>query len=651
MKKGRLAARFAFFIVSATTVIFAGILGYNYYAVKRTLIARAQADMKNVARGTIYRIEATLNAVEKIPLNLAAIVGKRDYAPPELTEMVRDAVANNAEIFGSSIAFAPYAFDPAQKYFMPYAYRSGGQLRDKLLGGADYDYFTMDWYQLPEVLKRSVWSEPYFDRSGGDILMATFSSPAFRSNGETAAIVTADVALEWLRAVVGAARIYENGYAFLLSANGAFLTAPQTASGQGADDGGRLIMRESIFSLAEARGDMHLRRIGQQMVRGADGHAQLQDFITGRPAFLYYEPLPSSGWSLGVVFPEDEIFADVRRLSLRLMVIGIIGTVLLTAVVIAISGSVTRPLTVLAARTADIAEGRLEIDLPPVKSADEIGELAHSFDEMRLALKEYIANLAQATAARERIESELKIASTIQASFLPKRFPPFREKEGLEIFARLLPARQVGGDLYDFFLVGEHRLYFAIGDVSGKGIPAALFMAVTKTLLKGSAQQGPDPAEVLMRVNRELCSDNESMMFATVFCGSLDLKSGAITYANAGHNPPLLLRRGAEPQALPFAVSGPLGCFDDMVYTNQTLDLLPGDALLLYTDGVTEATDHEERLYSEERLYELARAVGPAEPEWVVDRVVASVNEFCAGAEQSDDITLLMVRYRGTGAR
>lgn len=261
-------------------------------------------------------------------------------------------------------------------------------------------------------------------------------------------------------------------------------------------------MRESIFSIAEANNDIDLRKIGREMIRGGKGFVTLKNHFAGQKSWMYYAPLPSLEWSIGVVFPEDRLFAGIGKLGVIIMAISGVGFLALLVVIITISGTITKPLRILADKAGEIARGNLEIEVPKLRSHDEVAALSNSFHEMKVALQEYICNLAETTAAKERIESELKIAHTIQMSFLPKHFPPFPEKEEFEIFATLEPAKEVGGNLYDFFLIDEEHLFFSIGDVSGKGVPAALFMAVTKTLMKGIASQAVFPSMALETVNQ-----------------------------------------------------------------------------------------------------------------------------------------------------
>jgi sigma-B regulation protein RsbU (phosphoserine phosphatase) len=303
----------------------------------------------------------------------------------------------------------------------------------------------------------------------------------------------------------------------------------------------------------------------------------------------------------------------------------------------------------LAHKTTEIARGNLDIELPLVKSRDEVGELSRSFENMRVSLKEYIANLAETTAVKERIESELKIAHSIQMSFLPKEFPPFPEKGEFEIYAMIEPAKEVGGDLYDFFLLNEDNLFFSIGDVSDKGVPAALFMAVTKTLMKSIAKYGIEPSDILTKLNSELCKENESMMFVTIFCGILNCKTGELTYSNAGHNPPLIIHSDQRTEWLHVPKGLVLGAIEDAGYKTERTLLYPGDTLFLYTDGVTEAMNSSKNIYSDRRLQGTVEKGTVTAAESLVEYVMRSVKDFSGSETQSDDITILAVHFKGGG--
>jgi serine phosphatase RsbU (regulator of sigma subunit) len=276
---------------------------------------------------------------------------------------------------------------------------------------------------------------------------------------------------------------------------------------------------------------------------------------------------------------------------------------------------------------------------------NEVGKLAESLDFMEVALRREIHDLLAATAAKERIESELHIAREIQMSILPKIFPPFPHRRDFDIYAVIEPAKEVGGDFYDFFLLDDQHFCFVIGDVSDKGVPASLFMAVTKTLIKAVAQQGHPPGEILTRVNRELLSGNTSSMFVTVFLGILDTLSGRVLYANGGHNPPLIIRKRGPVDFLSPPGDPLVGALEGISYETANLVLAPGEALFLYTDGVTEASNGNEALFSEDRLQKSLQELPEASARETIEAIKARVHGFAAGVPQADDITMLMLRF------
>jgi sigma-B regulation protein RsbU (phosphoserine phosphatase) len=245
------------------------------------------------------------------------------------------------------------------------------------------------------------------------------------------------------------------------------------------------------------------------------------------------------------------------------------------------------------------------------------------------------------------MESELKIAHDIQMSILPKTFPPFPTRDEFDLYALITPAREVGGDFYDFFQLSENLLCFVIGDVSGKGVPAALFMAITKTLIKSFAREDVSPDAILAHVNGELAADNDACMFVTLFCGLLDMASGEIRYANAGHNPPVLIKKNGSVDWLPRAGSLVAGAMPGVEFKCEQLRLEPGDSLFLYTDGVTEAMNKVEELFSEEKLIRELAGAADLSIKDAIGKVMNAVHLFSDGAPQSDDITMMMIRYTG----
>ncbi len=290
---------------------------------------------------------------------------------------------------------------------------------------------------------------------------------------------------------------------------------------------------------------------------------------------------------------------------------------------------------------------RADIKLLPEKSKNELGELAESFLYMEDSLKKYIKELTETTAIKEKAESELAIARQIQMEILPKIFPPFPHRHELDIFATIKPAKEVGGDFYDFFFMDDDIFCFVIGDVSGKGVPAALFMAVTKTLIKAASIKGLTPDEIMNRVNNDLSQNNDSAMFVTIFFGSLDLKTGEMLYVNCGHNLPLFIRQGKKAKYMRRSQGVIVGAMENVEFKLEKIFIKPGDTIFMYTDGITEAMNEKNNFFSDERLLEDMNTMLDKTIEEKIHGLMDKIKIFSNGAPQSDDITMLTLLYNG----
>ena len=641
--KNSLVTRLVLVITLFSAVIFAVTLGYNYLQSRVFLQNELESNARNLAMSLVNRVEIQLTAVAKVTQGVARSLETGNHTEQQLHSLLRTTVENNPEIYGSAIAFEPYAFSVTSRLYAPYYFREKGKIVFSRLEKTyqQVPYLYWDWYQIPRELGKLEWSEPYFDEGGGNILMSTCSVPFYLRAGGTKqlkGIVTTDISLDSLTALIASVKILKTGYAALFSRNGMILAHPLKDT----------IMNETIFSIAEARNDPSLRELGKKMIRGESGfihHTRLSGFRS----WMYYAPIPSTGWTLAVVFPEAELLENVRKLSTTMAAMGFIGILLLTLAVIYIARAIIKPLQLLTTATDEIASGNFDVALPTVRSNDEVGVLTHDFQVMKESLKEYIKNLTETTAAKERIQSELKLATIIQASLLPRNFPPFPEHSEFEIYASMVPAKEIGGDFYDFFFIDEKNLCFLIADVSDKGIPAALYMMVAKTLLKTEGQRLGEPDKILFSVNNILASDNESCMFTTVFCAILDITTGDVRFANAGHNPPLIIdSQGVWYLALkPGFMLGPLR---DAVYETERITLKPGDTLFLYTDGVTEARNPTEEMYGESQLLKALQLAPKEKLLEMIHYISAELTGHVNGAPQSDDITMLAIKMTSNKA-
>ena len=282
-----------------------------------------------------------------------------------------------------------------------------------------------------------------------------------------------------------------------------------------------------------------------------------------------------------------------------------------------------------------------------VRTRDEIGDLSRDIRSMQERIVENADNLARMTAEKERVSTELDLAKNIQASLLPDVFPAFPDRHEFSLYASMTPAREVGGDFYDFFLIDDDHLALVIADVSGKGIPAALFMAVSRTVIRDQLMSGCDPVRALERANAQLCSENPHMMFVTVWLAVVEISTGKGVACNAGHEHPAVRRAGGTFELVKYKHDRPAGFVPDTVYHSREFELKPGDSLLVYTDGVPEANNPQTELFGEERMMETLNRYADAEPEELIRRIYEAVASFADGADQFDDITMLAVKYHG----
>jgi len=632
-----LAFKFSIYILTVVSLLFFLTLFYNYQVSKKLLLNESRQVAMHLTNTTITKIGEVLKSIQKIPLRLVYIIEKTDVEEEELIKMLNAVVKNNDELFGSCIAFEPNSFVNDQEQFAPYFYRTEEGIKYKELGHTDYNYFNWDWYKIPKEQGISIWSEPYLDEGGGDVIMATYSIPFYAdtgSNRKFAGVVTADMSLTWLETLIDSIKIYESGYAFIVSNNGTIITHPQD----------QITMTETMSSLAQKYQRSDLELIAKEMMMGKSNFLEYQPLFNDEPCRIYYAPLRNSNWSMALVFPEKELFEDLNELFWEMLLIGFLGIIVLIVVIILISRSIIHPLTELSLTATKIGRGNFDVEIPDSLNTRELLILGNSLKRMQHELKEYVINLKETTAANEKIESELNIAHDIQLGMIPKIFPPFPNRIDVDLHAILNPARQVGGDFYDFFFLEDDVLCFAVGDVSDKGVPASLMMAITITLLRAKAKTIDDPSDIVFSMNQDLSEENENMMFVTMFLGILDLKTREMKFCNAGHNYPYVLKYNGNLITIEETHGTPLGIYYDQKYQSGKTTLEEGDNLIVYTDGVSEAMNMGGEPYGENRLEKLIEVkCNNRTPAESIEQIMNDVEVFTGNAEQSDDITLLSV--------
>lgn len=645
--KRSLASRLTRWIMFTVFLIMTFVTIMIYSIALDAMVDQAEERSQGMMTKTNESINAVLNIVEVAIANTVPEIEERLDAPDELYGIVERILRLNPDIVGAAIAFEPNYFPEKGVFFSPYAYRKDSiTIATKQLGTVDYEYHYMDWYQIPKLLGKSYWSDPYYDEGGGEMTMATYSLPLFDRKGDMYAVITADISLDWLtnqlheidkvnnKAIDDVTWNDMETYSFIISRNGAYIVHPDKEH----------ILNQTFFSYALETNDTIDDHIGYEMINGKQGAEEFNN--DGTDSYIFYKPIRRTGWSMAIIVPKNTMYSDAYLLGGIIVFLMIVGLVILYFVCRFTIRRITRPLRLFADSADEIAKGNFQTELPIIKSSDEMYELRTSFQQMQTSLIRQIEETKTINETKGRMESELQIARNIQMSMLPKTFPAYPDRDDIDIYARLTPAKEVGGDLYDFFIRDE-KLYLCVGDVSGKGIPASLVMAVTRSLFRTVSAHESNPAKIVDHINENLAEDNESDMFVTFWLGVLDLPTGRLRYCNAGHCSPLLIGSGMG--ELPVLPNIPLGVMQGYRFEVQEATICYGTTLFLYTDGLTEATNKNEELFEEYRMLATAQQMyseNHYEPTRVVDTMEQAVKQFVGDAEQSDDLTMMAVQYR-----
>ena len=496
-----------------------------------------------------------------------------------------------------------------------------------------FDYYQSSWYTSARDAGGVVFTDTYPD-SYGRGLMISCASPFYDENDRFAGVVCMDILIGDLTSHVIDVDLGEEAYAFLVSGSGDIIASAVMKDADAAFE--NILDASSV--VYEASGPIMSGETGAMLSGGV---------------YYAYTPVSSANWKFCVHIPESLVLAPVKAME-RNIVAAIIAFIVILALIILcvvlmvrrFSRNLTAPLIALGKDAQTISSGDLDYRAE-IRSNDEIGDLAKSFNGMAASLKEYIENLTAVTAEKERIGAELDVATHIQKSMLPCIFPAFPDRKEFDVYATMNPAKEVGGDFYDFFMVDDTHLAVVMADVSGKGVPAALFMVIGKTLIKDHTEPGISLGDVFSDVNNMLCDSNSEGLFITAFEGVLDLVTGEFRYVNAGHEPPYICKQGEGYEAYRIKAGFVLAGMEDLRYREGSLQLSAGDRIFLYTDGVTEATDAENQLYGSERLHRVLNDHLDANPEALLAAVKADVDRFVGDAPQFDDITMLCMEYRG----
>ena len=585
-------------------------------------------------------IDNEMQSLARIAEDLAGFLNiRQDLQERDLYALLSQNAGRNPLLYGAAIAFEPFAYTADKELFSPYVYDNDLKQMDIGADGYDYTDGTWEWYSAVKATQRGTWTEPYFDSGAGNLAMTTYSHPLLR-DGAFIGVVTVDLRLHELSRKISAQ--LESDQFMIMSAEGRFVSHYRP----------ELALKSTLLEFGAEQTSPEYQAVADAILAGESGLGIVNDLrldgarVPGA-TWIFYTPIPSTGWFLATLHSESDLTQPLRE-QINIALLGLSLTILLIfALVWLMSSRIARPIKKLEAAVSDVARGKLDTVIENIRSLDELGRLSVGFNRMLKSLKKQIDIQSQQDAAQKLLEHEWQMARETQRSLLPTEFPPFPDRKEFDLYAVNQAAKHVAGDFFDFFLINPKTLVFLIADVSGKGMSAALVMAVSRTIVRDLAQSGKSPADILRETNERLRDNQKGAAFVTIFLGCYTIATGRIVYANGGHMPPFLIGKNGTVQTVGEATGTIVGMLEQQEYRNAELRLQQGETLLLYTDGFPEARSKSGEFFGPGRIKGFLQKHAKSSPSVLCEAAIRETSAF-QNQHLADDITLLALR-RNTG--
>ncbi|MBR6126406.1 SpoIIE family protein phosphatase [bacterium] len=580
----------------------------------------------------IIRYEDNVKELARI----GSLFYKTDRSIDLTNKTVVNIFENYPESLGGGIWFEPYIVDKSKKRVCFYAYRNKNNqvVLDESFSSDEYDYHNQGWYKqifskvTPE--NNIAWSEPYYENQGSYALMITIGSGIY-ADGKLIGISTVDWEISTIVDAISKMKPLER--TFSMYKNGREIKNSFALFGNEKPD---YIIATNDPYLDNSKLTGHSLK---EIPWYKDNLYGITYITYHNIKYIPFYKILRNGMVLVICVPKTEVFKEIDHFYINMFVVLIlIGFIIPALLYLSMNKYIINPIGKLINIAKKVGNGE-DVNIK-IENPEEFAQLAATYDKMTKDIKAI-------THERAKINSELSIAKSIQASSLPSKFPPFPDRKEFEIFASMEPAKEVGGDFYDFFFINKNEFMFLIADVSGKGVPAALFMMTVKTLLNNLSQIGYSPKDFIQSVNKKVYQTNKEGFFVTMLAGIVNVKTGKITLINCGHNPPLIKRQSGEYEYLNLTSNVPLGVFEDMDFELYETVLNPEDVVYTYTDGITEATNINNELFGEKRLQDVLNNIEETDPTIISHKVKAELGKYTDSAPQSDDITMLVFKYAG----
>ena len=631
MKRSKLSRRITWRVIGI--VIFFNVLIFGAVFYFDLVASRLEGELRS--KHVISAIEGRLNTIVEVVKttsrnNLDAVEANLQ-SPEAVFQTLEKELKLNPHLVGCFAAFEPDYYPEYGRWFEAYAYFADStHINTQQIGSQQHDYFNGVWYEKGFKLgstEDGYLTDPYFDDTVESQMYCSYVRPIRDAQGRKVGVYGIDLNFNWIYTSIALAeRMVKDSEEIVDDEDDP-------------DDGNEFFILMFDSKGHKIAGTKELDEETIQTIIKEDSIEYRPMRANGSTYFITTERLTPTGCILVIAQHRDFVFLSGYILGAILITFMTIGALVIFIFTSHAIRQAIKPLAFLSESAHKVAQGDFTTPLPTFKYNDEVAYLRNSFDAMQQSLTQYVEELKTTTAAKALMQSELNVARNIQMSMLPKTFPAFPDRKDLDLYATLTPAKAVGGDLYDFFIRDE-KLFFCIGDVSGKGVPASLVMAVSRTLFRNIAAHTSEPHRIVETMNVNICEGNDNCMFVTLFVGVLDLSTGRLCYCNAGHDIPFL--QGTQIDCKSHL---PIGVVPDLKYSDQELNMVPGSMLFLYTDGLTEAENANHELFGRERVAAVV-CTFTGSPQQLVETMTDAVLQFAGETEQHDDLTLFALQYK-----
>jgi len=623
MSQKGISFRLNFHITSIAIVIIALIVYINYHFSNKILVNKIEEGAINQSNLVISKVSRITVGTEEIAKNISA-QALYYYENDNVDFLLNQVLISNDILESIHIEF----FDKDNRT-NKYSSNRHNQFT------CDLDSFTAEKYlkrlDLNKTAKiNGTWSDPFYCKKDTSHLLVSYQLPIYHPiKKQVAGIVSCQISLLEMKSLLSRIKIGENGYAFIVDQSGNLITNPIANK----------VFYENFFDELILFDDNNNVESKIRSGRSGAGHG-ISEYLGYQQSWFYYAPLSNPNWTIIIVIPENELFKEISAIFQKIMLVSGIGILVLFLLNMLIFKKMLAPL----GRIAQAIQRFSTVKGKESNSKNEIRILAESLEDWQAKYGILIKEQSHTASEKLKFEKDLKSARDIQLNIIPSGKPTFAEHPEIDLSAILKPAETIGGDLYDYFFIDKNHLLIAIGDVSGKGISASLFMAIASTLIKSNAKI-LSSKDIVSRVNKELSDRNSNQYFVTLFIGILDVRSGSMDYCNAAHNFPYILHADGKIRTLSKSHGLPLGIYKNKTYRSSTHDLKYGDLLLLYTDGVINSRDLNDQHYGVEKLQTNIQNLNNLTAEEVVTKLSKSINIYEGENRQADDITLLALKY------